>query len=164
MRRESMSRPTGSVPSGNVAIPPSCQAGGTSTKSRNCSFGGWGDTTPASTASTISAVTTASPSKAPRLCEYDDQNSRHCVGSTAGGRLSIAGATSAMSDARIDDAIQGVDDQVDGDDDRRDQQDAALHDGIVARLHAMDQPVADTRPREDGLGQDRAGQQQPDLQ
>ena len=50
------------------------------------------------------------------------------------------------------------------DDDRRDQQDAALHDRIVARLHAVDQPVADARPRKDRLGEDGAGQQQSDLQ
>ena len=77
-----------------------------------------------------------------------------------------SGGTDAqrMPNARVDHAVEHVDDQVDRDDDRRDQQDAALHDRIVARLHAVNQPVADAGPGKDRLGQDRARQQQADLQ
>ncbi len=37
--RESMSRPTSSVPSRNCPVPPSSHTGGVSRKSRNCSLG-----------------------------------------------------------------------------------------------------------------------------
>ena len=42
IRRESMSRPSGSVPSGKAQSPPACHAGGRSVLSRNCSVGSWG--------------------------------------------------------------------------------------------------------------------------
>src|SRR6185312_3197216 len=77
---------------------------------------------------------------------------------------SLATVASAMADPRIDDAIEEVDDEVDADHQCGDEQDAALHYRVVARLHAVYQPVADARPRENRLGEDRARQQQPDLQ
>src|SRR6185503_11030657 len=159
--RDRMSRPTGSVPSRKRVVPPACHAGGVSVKSRYCSFGGCGDTTSAVSASTINATTTASPTSAPRLCAYARHSSRHAPG---GARSATGVTSSGMPDARVHHAIEEVDDEVDGDDDGRDEQDAALHDGVVARLHAVDQPVADARPGEDRLGQDRAGQKQADLQ
>src|ERR1700682_5344332 len=163
IRRDSMSRPTGSVPSMKSAVPPSFHAGGASVKSRYCSFGGCGDTTSAKTASRMSTITSASPIRAPRLCEYACQNSRHALAPCVGA-LRSAIAASCMPDSRVDDAIEQIDDQIDADHDRRHQQDASLHARIVARLNAVDQPVADARPGKDGLGQDRAGQQQANLQ
>src|SRR5206468_2338334 len=103
----------------------------------------------------------ASPMSAPRLFEYDCQNSRSGPGA-ASTRVSIA--ASSMPYPRVDDAVEQVDDQVDADDDGCDQQDSALHDRIVARLHAMDQPVADARPGKNGFGEDCPGKQQSDLQ
>src|SRR6202521_2944797 len=163
IRRDSMSRPTGSVPSMKFAAPPSCHAGGVKVNSRYCSFGGCGDTTSAKTASRMSAITSASPISAPRLCEYVCQNSRQAVASGADAMRSAMTA-SCMADSRVDDAVEQIDDQIDADNDRRHQQYASLHDRIVARLNAVDQPVAHARPGKDGLGQNRAGQQQPDLQ
>ena len=54
--------------------------------------------------------------------------------------------------------------EIDEDDDAGDQQDAALESGIVAPADRLDQPFADTRPGEDRLGEDGAGQQRADLQ
>src|ERR1022692_3096564 len=130
IRRDRMSRPTGSVPSRKVAVPPSCHAGGTSVKSRYCSLGGCGDTTSAKIASRISAITSASPIIVPRLCEYDCQNSRQALASRA-GIPSSAITASCMADSRVDDAVEQIDDQVDADHDRRHQQDATLHDRII---------------------------------
>src|SRR6266550_1148999 len=163
IRRDSMSRPTGSVPSMKFAVPPSCHAGGVKVNSRYCSLGGCGDTTSAKTASRMSAITSASPISAPRLCEYACQNSRQELASGAGAICSAMTA-SGMADSRIDDAVEQIDDQIDADHYRGHQQYAPLHDRIVARLNAVNQPVAHARPGKDGLGQDRAGQQQADLQ
>src|SRR5450755_798059 len=149
-----MSRPTGSVPRMKLEVPPSCHAGGVSVKSRYCSFGGCGDTTSANTASRMSATTSARPISAPRLCEYACQNSRHALASRAGG-LRSAITASCMPDPGIDDAVEQIDDQIDADHNRGDEQDAALHHRVVARLDTVDQPVADAGPREDGLGENR---------
>ena len=67
-------------------------------------------------------------------------------------------------DPRVEDAVGEVDEQVDEDDDDGDEEDAALDDGVVARLDRVDQPGADAREGEDRLGEHRAGEQQPDLE
>ena len=46
----------------------------------------------------------------------------------------------------------------------RDQQDAALHQRVVAEADRLNQQPADARPREDRLGDDRAGQHGAELQ
>src|SRR6478672_11195816 len=148
MSRERMSRPTGSVPSRKRALPPLSQNGGASVNSRYCSFGGCGATTSAPSAIATSTPTTASPTSAPRFCAYARQNSpNRDAGAmlTRGGPATRCkkGAASGMPDARVDDTVEHVDDEVDRDDDGRNQQDAALHDRVVARLHAVDEPVAD---------------------
>src|SRR5438552_1101819 len=122
--RESMSRPTGSVPSRNRVVPPASQAGGVNVNSRYCSFGGCGLTTSAKTASSTSNTTSARPITAPRLCVDDPQNSAKRPG---GAPVATAGlASSAMTNARIDDAVERVDDQIDRDHDRCDQQNPTL--------------------------------------
>src|SRR6478672_8197185 len=163
MSRDRMSRPTASVPSRKRMLPPSLHAGGVSVKSRNCSLGECGATTPAVAASTTSAMMSTMPISAPRLREYEFQNSRSGEGGTGaaeGGRTT----SSAMAYARVDHAVEEVDQQVDHDDDGRHQQDSALHDRVVARLHAVHQPVTNAGPGKDRLGEDRAREQQPDLQ
>src|SRR5450432_2978116 len=164
IRRDKMSLPTGSVPRRNLVDPPSDHAGGVKKESRYCSLGGCGATTSAKTASRRSATTNASPIMAPRLRENDCQNSRHGPGGETGSWIGNACAASGMPDPRIDHAIEKIDDQVDRNHDRGNQQDASLYDGIVAGLHTMDQPVADTRPAENCLGENGAGQEQADLQ
>jgi hypothetical protein len=67
MMRESMSRPTGSVPSRNLALPPACQNGGASVASRNCWIGECGATTSAKMATSSISTTTARPITAPRF-------------------------------------------------------------------------------------------------
>src|SRR5947209_20427664 len=114
-----MSRPTGSVPSRNRDEPPASQAGGAKVNSRYCSFGGCGLTTFANMASNVSIATSANPINAPRLCAYERQNYSKRPG---GAPVAIEGlASSAMPDARIDDAVERVDDEVDGDHDRSNQ-------------------------------------------
>ena len=65
MRRDSMSWPSPSVPSGKRQEPPASQTGGARTASRNCSIGEWGATTLAASASRTMTPNTASPNTAP---------------------------------------------------------------------------------------------------
>ena len=60
-------------------------------------------------------------------------------------------------------AVGDVDEQVDEDEDERDEEDPALQHRVVASLDRLDEPGADPGPGEDGLGQHRAGEQQPRL-
>src|SRR6516165_9621759 len=156
MSRERMSRPTGSVPRMKRAVPPAPHTGGVNVKSRYCSFGGCGAMTFAKIAISTSAMQSPSPISAPRLCAYARQNS--LSGPTGAGSSVAMGATSGMANPRVDDAVDRVDQEVHRDHDGGDEQNAALHDRVVPRLHPVDQPVADAGPREDGFGQDRAGQ------
>src|SRR6185503_16743242 len=149
-----MSRPTGSVPRRKRQLPAASHAGGVSVNSRYCSLGGCGEMTSAPSASASSTPTRVRPMIAPRFWANARQNSRH----RDGGAVSVAaiaaivGAASAMANPRVDDAVQHVDDQVHRNDDRRDEQNAALHHRIVARLDAMNEPVANARPGKDRLG------------
>src|SRR5205814_1375649 len=114
-----MSRPTGSVPRRNRDEPPASQAGGVNVNSRYCSLGGCGLTTFAKMASNVSIATSASPINAPRLCAYERQNSSKRPG---GAPVAIEWlASSAMPDARVDDAVERIDDEVDSDHNRRNQ-------------------------------------------
>ena len=65
MRRESISRPTASVPKGKLQSPPSSQAGGRRKYSRYCSIGGWGAIRSAESATRTMATTVTRPTTAP---------------------------------------------------------------------------------------------------
>lgn len=67
IRRERTSRPTSSVPRICAQLPPSCQTGGASSASRNCSAGLYGAIKLANTAIRITMRTYASPTTAPLL-------------------------------------------------------------------------------------------------
>ena len=65
--RESMSRPSGSVPSGKLQLPPSCQTGGISANSRNCWVGSCGAIHGAVAATITKATKIQNPNTAPRF-------------------------------------------------------------------------------------------------
>src|SRR5215831_5735775 len=65
MMRLSTSRPSWSVPSGFVHVPPPSQAGGCWLLARSWRFGGYGATTGANTASTTSPATSTVPATSP---------------------------------------------------------------------------------------------------
>jgi hypothetical protein len=68
-----------------------------------------------------------------------------------------------MPDPGVHQPVEQVDDQVHDHHDQRDQEQPALHGRIVAAEDGIDHPLADARPGEDGLGQDRACHQHADL-
>jgi hypothetical protein len=70
----------------------------------------------------------------------------------------------SCSDPRVDDRVGDVDQQVDEDEHHGHEQHAALQHGVVALLDGLRQPVAEPLDVEDGLGQDRARQQEPGLE
>src|SRR5262249_55503641 len=152
MSLDSMSRPRGSVPRMKSRLPSASQTGGTRVNWRYCSFGGCGEMTPAKAAGSNSITIRMSPAIAPRLCRETSQNSRSGAGGVAaeldasGAASLIASSVSGMANAGIDDPVEQIDDQIDADHERGDEQDAALHDGVVARLHAVHEPVAHARP------------------
>src|SRR5262245_51422598 len=162
MMRESMSRPSGSVPSGKRGSPPSTQAGGSLAKPRNCSIGECGASNGANTAIRQMAMTMTRPITAPRFSRKDRQNSRRGPGTA--WREGLRATSAGMADPRVDDAVEHVDQEIEEDDDTGDQQDAALEGRIVAPADRFDEPVADARPGEDRLGEHGAGHEGGDLE
>src|SRR4051812_10554285 len=109
-------------------------------------------------------VTTASPSTAPRFSLKDRQNECRDPGGAGATAVGRTIASTAMVDPGIDQAVKKIDDEVHQDDNTRNQHDAALESRIVAPSDRLDEPFADARPREDGLGQNRARKQRADGQ
>ncbi len=67
-------------------------------------------------------------------------------------------------DPRVEPPVQHVDDQVERHIGDRDEENAALHQRIVAERDRLDQQTTDPRPREDRLGDDRPGQHHAELE
>src|SRR5664280_2726686 len=114
----------------------------------------------------ISAIAemTTRPMNAPRFSRKAAQNAASGVGwarTSAASSLDRAGTATlaAMTDPRIDRAIDQVDDKVDADHHRRNQHHAALQGWVVAPADRFDQPMANPGPGKDRLGQHRAGEQ-----
>src|SRR4029078_7774861 len=104
--------------------------------------------------------TTARPMTAPRFSRNERQKERSGVGGACGRWTADGKVTSTgMADPRIDEAIGEIDEQVDHDDDARDQHDAGLEGRIIAPVDRFDEPFANSRPGEDGLGEDGAREQ-----
>ena len=105
------------MPSGKAQLPPSYQAGGNFTYSRNCSSGEWGASTSAKIAMKTISDKMTRPATAPLFSRKDDQNSERLEG----GAATLMGAamvmSAAMTDPWIDGAIEHVDEEIDEDDD-----------------------------------------------
>src|SRR5580692_12018200 len=162
--RESMSRPSASVPSGKAQLPPSYQAGGSFTDSRNCSSGECGARTSAKIAVKTISERMTRPATAPLFSRKEAQNSAKLEGCAAELKGAARVTSAAMTDPWVDGAIEHVDEKVDDDHYRRDQHDAALQGGIIAARDRIDQPMADARPGEDIFGEHRASHQAADLE
>src|SRR5436305_2047600 len=144
MSRESMSRPSASVPKAKRHEPPGCQMVGAVIESRNCSIGECGATTSAKTASSATMISTMRPSTAPLFSRKADQRARQALGAAIAGASNwTSAASAAMADPRVDHAVENVDAEVDQDDDGRHQHDTALQGRIVALADRLDQPMAD---------------------
>src|SRR6185312_4686646 len=146
MRRDSMSCPSPSVPSGKRQEPPASQTGCVRTASRNCSIGEWGAIRFAVSARRTMTAKTARPMTAPLFSRKAAQNAadaegwaRTAAASSPLGAVSAA-ASAGMANPRIDHAIDEIDDEIDQNDDRRDEQDAALERGIIAPADRLDEP------------------------
>src|SRR5580765_1090705 len=146
--RERTSRPRWSVPS-RWALPSApANVGAESRPRSDWRMGSAGAITGAASAARIkSATNTAPPTARPRV-----------------RRARLAGACSARADARIEEAIDQVDAEVDHDEEHGGDEHGALHDGVVAVVDRLDGEPADTRPREDRLGDDGAAEQGTELQ
>src|SRR5580765_3536116 len=76
----------------------------------------------------------------------------------------MAAPTLLIANPRIDQAVQKIGEQVHPDVRHGDEQDASLHERIVAKADRLNQQAADARPREDRLGDDRASEHGAELQ
>src|SRR5262245_36521246 len=133
------SRPNSSVPSGCPAVKM-----GASRRAVSMAFGSRGASQGASRASTAIAATRTRPNSAALL----RRNMR---------------MTSVIADARVEDRVEEIHHEVDDHEGGGDEEHAALHQRVVARLDGAHHHGAEPRPREDGLREDRATQQKADL-
>src|SRR6202022_934941 len=106
MMRDSMSRPSASVPSGKVQLPPSYQAGGSFTNWRYCSSGECGASQPAKMPVKAIATNMMRPVSAPLFSRNDAQNSASGVGGAVAVNGAVMVMSAAMADARVDGALE----------------------------------------------------------
>src|ERR687895_173918 len=112
-------------------------------------------------------ATSANPTIAPGLRTRRCQASRQSpLGASSWISLlsSSATYTSAHPDARVEEGVRDVDEQVHEHEDDRDEKDSALENRVVAVLDRLREPRAHAGDREDGLGEDRAGEEEPGLE
>src|SRR5712691_11773389 len=153
MMRESMSRPSRSVPSGYFHVPPSCHTGGLKRFRRDWSCGSAGLRSGARTASSMK--TAMMPSETSGSLRPPDAGA---VETPISGRAMARPVGSAgMPDAGVDDGIEAVDAEVHhGHDDGGGQHDRLDH-GEVPRADALVGEPSDAGPREDRLHHDGGG-------
>src|SRR5215813_10805234 len=146
--RESTSRPSSSVPSQCSALGPCSRS---TTRPRR---GSYGASRGASTASSTKRPTITPPLMAARLFTIRRRASLQ----KPGERLRVTRTSSAVADAGVEVGIGDVGEEIDEHEGRGDDQERTLHDGIVAREDAFDDQAADSRQREDRLGEDGAAE------
>src|SRR5216684_8832325 len=157
--RESTSRPTLSVPR-RWARP-----GLARTLPRSCLRGSWGDTMGASTATMSAASITTTPRGARRVrAACRSTTHRRSRTGTEVAAHTMTGAGSAISDPRIDPAIEEIHEQVAQDEADGDEQDHALHERIVAREDGVHHQAPHAGEGEDVLGDDGAADQGAELE
>src|SRR5262249_47089947 len=155
MTRESTSRPTLSVPSrwagpGRARLWP-----------RSCLSGSYGDTSGASSATATAASITAAPSGASRALAARRSTRQRSRARRAGAPAArrVASTGSAIRDPGVDPAEDHVDQEAGQDEADRDQEDDALHQGVVPREDGIDHQPADAGQGEDVLGDHRPADQ-----
>src|SRR5215470_10836586 len=157
--RESTSRPTLSVPR-KWARP-----GLARMLPRSCRSGSYGETTGARTATTSATSTTTAPRGARRVrAAWRSTSQRRSRAGEAVVARARAAAGSAISDPRIDPAIEEIHEQVAQDEADGDEQDHALHERVVAREDGVDHEAPDSRKSEDVLRDDGAPDEGAELE
>src|SRR6266404_931805 len=86
------------------------------------------------------------------------------ISASAGWSSARSFMASAIADGRIDDRVEHVDDQIDQHEFEREQQDESLNNRIVAHVDRVDEKPAHSRPIEDDFDDDRAAEQETELQ
>src|SRR5664279_5651131 len=137
---------------------------------RSCARGSCGASSGANSATRMKRATRTKPMIAPglRRSRRNASDQRPPWPSNANS-LDSSSATDTLllpsePDAGVDQAVRDVDEQVHEHDDDRDEQDPALDHRVVPVADRLSEPRADARVREDGLGEDRSGEQQPHLE
>src|SRR3989442_14559928 len=79
-------------------------------------------------------------------------------------RTAASGAGSAVTDPRVDDDIEEIDDEVGQDEEGGEDEDDALHHGVVPREDRVDQEQSHPGPAEHRLRQDGATEERAELE
>src|SRR6266851_2308794 len=156
MMRASTSRPISSVPNQCARL------GGLRTSDQFVAIGSYGLISGAKTAMAMKNSTTTAPTMAPRrLTRRRTARRQGCDSGGAAAVVSmvVAVMTVSRAQARVDEEIGEVGEQVEQDIRGRGEEHDALHHGIVAVEHGIDDELAETGDGEDLLGQDGAGEQ-----
>src|SRR5437763_648147 len=142
-----MSRPTWSVPSRCVALPPCCHAGGRKRSPSRPTWGSWGTIT--------SAKIARRASTARMVIGTIGQPSRRKDARRPGNARTAALAL--IPDPRIDHGVHEVHREIDDHDHHAAENRRRLHHGEVAEGDALVEQPADARPGADGLADDGPG-------
>src|SRR5262245_2954675 len=159
------SRPSTSVPSRYLVLPPSCHAGGESLSGSDCSVGEWGAMSGASSATSTSTTMMKNEPHGSRARALSGRDSVEVSGA-APNPASIGSSTRAISgepDARVEVGVEDVHAQVDAEHDDGLQQDHGLEQRVVPEDDGLVGEPPDARPREYGLRDDRAGDEQREV-
>src|SRR6267143_1702971 len=151
--RESMSRPSRSVPSGYCQLPRSSHTGGRNRLRSDCSSGSAGLMKGARMAMRTNIVMmprgmTGSPRSRSLL---------HARGSATGKAVALSIGSTRMAYPRVDDRVEQIDPEVDHGHDGRGGQDHRLDDGEIAGRDALIGEPPQPRPGEDRLHHDGGG-------
>src|SRR5262245_34715214 len=159
------SRPSTSVPSRYLALPPSCHAGGESLSGSDCSVGEWGAMSGARSATSTSTTMIKNETHGRRARALSGRDSVEASG--AAPKLapigSLTRAISGEPDPRVEVGIEDVQAQVDAEHDDGLQQEHRLEQRVVAEDDRLVGKPPDARPREHGLRDDRAGDEQREV-
>src|SRR2546425_7272390 len=129
---------------------------------------------PASTRAKMSRPSSSRPNQ----CVADGPSRRLASSCAAGSKRVNAGPSSAatmaietmatptllIANPGIDEPVQQIGDEIHADIRHRDEQDASLHERIVAKANRLNEQPSDSRPRENRLGDDGAREHRAELQ
>src|SRR5262249_34075604 len=143
--RDSTSRPTWSVPSRCVMLPPCCHAGGRKRSPSSPTCGSCGAMKSAKIASTANTS---------RMLIGNSGRPSRRNDARRPGNVRTAARLTLIANPRIDHGVREVHREVDDHDHEPTEDDRRLHHGEVAERNALVEQPPDARPREDSLDYD----------
>src|SRR5207248_3062607 len=158
--RLQMSRPKLSVPSTWPGL-----SGGRNASVKRCSIGSYGVRSGAKIAASTTIVSSTTPVTKAGLSWVLRRRTAMSIGFGATtGSAPPSSALSLIRDPRVEDRVGKVDDEVDQDHEECADHRDGLHDGVVPPADGRDQELSRARDREHCLDDDRAADEEAELQ